>query len=107
STYSPTAGLANCTARHQPCRLRSVPPLRPPPDRTTYPGQDGLQVTIVEDVRHDAKRDDRAAGREYCNGNGNELVMEGHCQADSHAHCGGRHAAMAGLASCVAGTMHR
>src|SRR6266566_3687791 len=86
------AGLACGTMHHQTCRLEYVPPLRPRPDRATHPGQYGLQVTIVEDVSDDAKRDDRAAGRENGQGDGHQLVIEGYGHADEHAHPSGRRA---------------
>jgi hypothetical protein len=43
------------TARGE-CRT----PLRPQPGCAPHPGQDGFRVTVVEDVRDQAKRDDRS-----------------------------------------------
>ena len=43
--------------------VNGVAPLRPPPDYPPHPRQDGLQITVVEEVRDDAESDDRAAGR--------------------------------------------
>ena len=43
---------------------------------------------MVEEVRDDAERDDRAPGCGHGEGDGLQLVMQGHRQADAHAHGG-------------------
>jgi uncharacterized Zn finger protein len=64
------------------------PPELLPPDGPPYPRQDGPQVTVVEQVRDDPEGDDRAAYRGHRQGEGLQLVMDGHRQADGHPNGG-------------------
>jgi uncharacterized Zn finger protein len=59
-----------------------------PPDGPPHPRQDGAQVTVVEQVRDDSERDDRAANRGHRQGESLQLVMDRHRQADGHPNGG-------------------